>query len=294
MFTITLTGAGGHQKPFKMQYLPRGNSFDLAIHLPYFEHHHGKVGKFSLKVPTGESEQISLVGEDSFTTTERVKLSHHRDGTVLFSQDARVLSLVRTNGVPVTELNGHFFTFQFGGLEGYKPVGKHGLNIPNKTNATVYFGIDDDLDPAAIAGRVVGWCYPRSAISISSSGNQVGDPRLPLLAVSGDHKGHPAIILAPLNPPNGADIAVVLTYHEMQRATVRDDSALLVIGGFHVPRFSGRADGDASFIGIKYAARDDNWDDLVRQIGSIDYLLGLSAQEATEIEPGQLIDTGNE
>lgn len=289
MFTITLTGAQGHRKLFKLQFLPKGNEIDLAVHLPYFEHSHGKVGLFRLTSPPGGTNEVSLIGRDSFTTTQRVKLSHHRDGTVLFSQDGRVKSTVRTVGTPVRKLHGHFFTFQFAGLSGFASAGKSGLDAPNKTNATVYFGIDDDLDPDAVGGRIVGSCFRQPSVRVSSAGGGAGDPRFPIIDVDQSGGGHPAILVAPLNPPSDGDIIIVLTYHSMSRTDLSDDHSLLVTGGFRNPPYTGGPDGDATFIGIKYAQEDVHWDDLVSQLGSIDYIPGATGDSDTQQEL-QLVD----
>lgn len=58
--------------------------------------------------------------EGGKVTSQSVKFSYHPDGNVHFSQDRKILTLIKKQTVPLIDANGHLFTVQINGPQDFK------------------------------------------------------------------------------------------------------------------------------------------------------------------------------
>ena len=86
----------------------------IYINFPYYSDTRGLI---SLVTYPGDISTTHLRLEPGGRVTSHlVKYSHHQDGRAHFSQDGKIKTEVKKMSVPLTEINGHFFTVQIQGL----------------------------------------------------------------------------------------------------------------------------------------------------------------------------------
>lgn len=272
-FVVTLRDAGGHRKMFGVQFRRGPKGLDLFVHLAYFRHSFGPLGRFTLHGPAGTSGQIRFA-KGARTTTERVKYSHHADGHTGFTQDRRIVSEIKTRAERLRDARGHLFTVQFWGADGFAPVTSRDLRAPTPSRATLEFEVDTPLDPNLLVGRISGWCYPRRMVSLTNTGGPAADATKPIAWPVDGGESRSTLVLAPPSPPAADNVVVLLTYHGLPPRQDPGEPILMFLGGFEAPGDPMRSDAFVNFLALKYAARDDGFDDMVKTLGSVDYRPG--------------------
>ena len=120
--TVSVRTPTEHCKVLKIGWGKRDDS--LFVHLPYFRHHHGLLVRPVLRAGA-EAQQVSLEATGK-TASHRVKFTYHPDGNVHFSQDRKVLTVIRKRSSPIGEASGHVFTLMCQGLSDFQSVALKG------------------------------------------------------------------------------------------------------------------------------------------------------------------------
>ncbi|MEK7993766.1 MAG: hypothetical protein AAB403_08195 [Planctomycetota bacterium] len=116
--TVSVRTSREHCKFLKIGWSKRDGS--LFVHLPYFKHHHGLLARPMLRAGV-ETQQVSLEPTGK-TASHHVKFTYHPDGEVHFSQDRKILTLIRKRSTPIAGVSGHAFTLICHGLADFEPV----------------------------------------------------------------------------------------------------------------------------------------------------------------------------
>lgn len=170
-FTVLFGTPGNYRKLFKVQFERHDHGLGFFVHLPYFGHTRGLLGPVT--IGAGAGEQTVNYGDDSATTTERVKYVHHPDGRAQFSQDGRIVTEVVTQSMPLNEHESHLFTVNFWGVEDFAQARAGDFRPPTTDNAPIYFEPKEPALPAREqVGRIVASRY-----TVPYQGLQV-DPRV--------------------------------------------------------------------------------------------------------------------
>jgi hypothetical protein len=255
-FVVVVQVGTSHRTIFQLQFQRADGS--VFVHFPYSSHAKGLLSCATLAAgsPNG---QLKLQ-EGGKATSHRVKYSHHPDGQVLFSQDGRVRSEIRRQGVPLDQVEGHFFTVEARGLGQFAtPTRKHErARVPNPSGTTLTFTMSDG-EPDAV--KVVGRMYPFR----EQEGPE--DPSAPVVLQRSDGQLQPAFVCsAPLGRP-GEDRIVLLSCEPIQYAG--SESSLLFLGGFDPPAIVADLSQPMGVLAFTYPA--NGWEDLERRLGSVDF-----------------------
>lgn len=262
-YVVTITSASGRYKILQVMFGKKDGS--LYVNFPYFVNREGLVSLVhfpgNIKLPTSLS--LEPGGK---ATSHLVKYSHHPTGTAHFSQDGKVLSVVRRLSVPLNEAEGHIFTTMFQGLKYFEltdPVKDMGHT---KKRTTLNFSFED-TEPEAI--KIVGRWYHLSNLAKRVQGALTfTGPLIPCQTPEG--KKYWAFLLGhPYNVEN-KDYVLMLTCEAVPTLDKDEESALTFIGGFDRPEIVNDRSVDTTFLAFSYPIQ--NREELEQKLGSIDFI----------------------
>jgi hypothetical protein len=268
-FVVLLNVEGVYRRLFSVQYERRANGLGYYVHLPYFAHTEGVLGRLVVEAPPGSQSQINL-RDMGTTTTHRLKFVHNADGEAHFSQDSRVFTRVRTQTPPLTTYQRHLFTINFWGADAFEVAQAKDLRGPRSERTSIRFDPPAPPLPASqIAGRIIA-----EQVTVPPGGIAV-DPRVAargkitehIVYTRGDGSQNYGIPLVPLL--HRADVFfIILTYIPMDRSSADAAASLTLVGGWSAPQGAARP---LTGLIIHYTDRDpEEWERLVRERGTID------------------------
>jgi hypothetical protein len=133
-------------KVLQIVFPPDGSIF---ANFPYFRHRTGILASACL--PQGNYPidiNLELAGK---VASHLVKYSHHPDGRVHFSQDGKVLTQIKRQGVALEKQTGHLFSVMIQGVEGFdKAVLMKDKAPPSPKRTTLNFQLDPLKPDSAI------------------------------------------------------------------------------------------------------------------------------------------------
>lgn len=267
-FVVLFGTPGNYRRLFSVQYERTSEGLGFYVHLPYFAHSEGVLGR--VEIPAGNGPITIDFGGTSTTTSKKLKYTHHADGEAHFSQDGQVFTTVRAQTPPLNAYEGHLFTVNFWGVEGFQMAKPKDLKPPDAKVAPVEFTPQDPhLPPREQMGRIIATRYtvPVTGMEVSSAVATKGPIQKPVEFLRWDGERDHGI---PIFPPEMQinDFHISLRYEPMERTPQDRNSALSLIGGFNAP--IGNA-GPVGAIIIIYTDRDPvEWDRLVKDRGTID------------------------
>lgn len=236
----------------------------LYVNFPYFKHSKGLISLVTLTSGTTYPTNIDLTPGGK-VTSHLVKYAHHPDGRVHFSQDGKVLSIVRKQSIPLAEAEGHLFTVQLQGLQGFQPVDvRKDFSAPTPRKTVVTFELKNTMlnyDTFKLLGH---W-YSMSKFTQ----NTVGSPSGPLLpVVKPDGQMIPGVVISA--PPNYrfSDRVLLVTIENVPKLTEEEDTVLTFVGGFDPPSVILDLSVNTSFLSLSYPASD--YSALKLRLGSAD------------------------
>ncbi|MCA9880031.1 MAG: hypothetical protein KC442_19690, partial [Thermomicrobiales bacterium] len=189
-----------------------------------------------------------------------------------------IITEVVTHTLPLNEYESHLFTVNFWGVQDFQMARAKDLKAPTTDSAPIMFEPQDPSLPSRQqVGRIVATRYtvPYTGLRVAPQVAASGKIQTPVSFQRWDG-GHDHGI--PIFPPamEIADFHITLRYVPMERTETDNESALLLLGGFHAPLGDV---GPVRGICINYAQRDDaEWERLVRERGTVD--LAIRRQEA--------------
>jgi hypothetical protein len=235
----------------------------IFVTFPYFQHTTGIVSLAT--VPANSPAATLHLQEGGKVSSHLVKYSHHPDGQVLFSQDRRVFSKIRKQGVPLAEVNGHLFTVH---AQGFRSFGKRspkdeGDRTPNPKRTVLTFRFEGQ-SPESV--KFVARLHSRRALA-QMVPKGVVHPNI--LVRSPEGTITPTFVCSSLKGTPGEDRILLLLCEPLPRLDQGRDEFLLFLGGFDAPAVSFDHSKPTSMLAFSYPV--PNGDELRQRIGSIDF-----------------------
>jgi hypothetical protein len=160
-----------------MQIMLHKRDGSIFVNFPYYKYKQGLVSLVTLPANISLPTNLSLEPGGK-VTSHLVKFTHHVDGNAHFSQDGRVLTVVKKHSIPLALAEGHIFTAHLQGMSDYAvadPKRDFGYSL-RKTFFEFNF---TEKEPEAV--KILGYWYSLSSLVTRFRG-QVGDtigPTLP-------------------------------------------------------------------------------------------------------------------
>jgi len=263
-FIIIIKTPGSRNKVMQIMLHKRDGS--IFVNFPYYRFKQGLVSLVTFPANISLPTSLSLEPGGK-VTSHLVKFTHHVDGHAHFSQDGRVLTVVKKHSIPLAVAEGHIFTAQLQGMSDYEvadPKQDFGYSL-KKTFFEFNF---TEKEPEAI--KILGYWYSLSSL-VSRFRGQVPDtigPTLP--CVTDSNKKSVAVLVENPYLKTKEKYLLMIMCEAMPMLDKDSISALTFIGGFDPPKIVHDQTRDTTFLAISYPAH--NYSELKQRIGSIDFL----------------------
>jgi hypothetical protein len=126
------------------------------VSFPYFRDSVGIASLVHAPVANSPSTTLSLE-PGGRVVSHRVKYTHHPDGQAHFSLDGHVRTEIRKKSIPLSSIDGHFFTLHVQGLNAFKRVDVTEKGRPNTSKRIRITYLVDGPTPDAV--KFVGRMY---------------------------------------------------------------------------------------------------------------------------------------
>jgi hypothetical protein len=246
---------------FQIQFSSRDGS--VFVNFPYYRHTTGIVSAATLAGGSDSGQlQLEVGGR---IASHLVKYSHHPDGLVLFSQTGRVVSAIRKRGIPLAELDGHFFSVHARGLGHFSvsTTKDQRDSLPNPSRTSLSFKFTGKR-PRAV--KFVGRLHSAEALEQMLPGGVV-DARMATKSPDGVIRAV-FVCSSPAGTP-GDDRLLLLSCESLPLTDRGRQSFLLFIGGFDPPAAINDHSKPTTMLAFTYPVR--NADEIRSRIGSIDF-----------------------
>lgn len=255
-YDIILTVGNREFRACKVQFRKQAGALSAYVHvLPAFGTSFGRVKRVELLGPAGGPEQVKFTDGGGFTT-RRVKFHHPTDGRAHFSGNG--VNPLFTEAPPLRRVNGQFFSLGYWSLDSFAPAKSPGTNtVPMRIPIA-----KSGSDPKGLAGRVVAWCFHRSAIERLGIFENVKDPTRACSFISADGQRERAVVLSPNVPTNPLDDLILIVTH--RKGDIRSGLGYPIItflGGWDISPDQRAPDAHCRCLALKYAERDEEFED---------------------------------
>jgi hypothetical protein len=233
----------------------------VFVTFPDFKHTTGIVSVATLRA--GRRETTIDLKREGKVASHLVKYSHHPDGTVLFSQDRRVVSRIRRSGVPLDELDGHFFTIHAQGLSGFleRPAVEGQAPHPKQTRLSFVL---PEGQPESM--KFVGRMYSTRALAGMMPDGMI-KPQVWIEDEQGERQ--PSFVVTPLDGWPGSDRCLLVSFKALPLLDKARESSLFFIGGFDRRSIALDIRKPTTALAFSYPVEDP--DGLRASLGTIDY-----------------------
>jgi hypothetical protein len=265
---VTLGFEGVQRVVCMAQFRYQSGGLGVYVHLSTFRHSFGMLGRFFLEGQPSGPEQVRF-SEGGTTTTHLVKYNHPASGDAHFSQDGKVNSYF-IEATPLRDVDGHLFTVHYWGLDGFDVLPVQPRKKSHRDRPTVGFNIEaPELAIHQLAGRIVGWCFPRKKFAeMRPERNSSARPHPVNWLVNGESR--PAIVIGPRSYQPDDDLIILLTYNPME-TSAHESPKLVFIGGFDRSPDRSKSSTHLQFLALKYSQRDEGFDEMAHGLnGTID------------------------
>lgn len=257
-FVIKVTINNESYKIFQIIFGKKDGS--LFVNFPYYQNSEGLVSLINFPGNINLPADLSLVPGGK-VTSHLVKYSHHPDGRVHFSQSGKVLTKVKKQSIPLSYMEGHIFTIKLQGLNEFVKVDQK--EHTKNTDKQIILNYNFSKPPQAI--KFVGRWYSRTNLIKRIKGKVTG-PKVP--CETDDGKKYIGFLITHPFKHIDQNYVLLLVCEEIPIIDKNRESALTFIGGFDHPDILNDLTKDTTFLALLYPA--SNYDELIKQIGSID------------------------
>lgn len=266
--SLLKTGGFGYKNTYVLVQSSSGifgrTDGSLYVNFPYYKHSRGLISIATITGRTSFPTTVDLVPGGK-VTSHLVKYSHHPDGRAHFSQDGKVRSIVRKQSNTFRETEGHIFTIQLQGLQGFTAVDiEKDFSTPVDKKAVVTFALlSSTINYEAF--KLVGRWHSKTKFMEGIRGKVEG----PLVsAMKPDGAMVPGVMISPPAESPFCDHILLISVENIGKLTKEEDTALTFIGGFDSPSVILDRELDTSFLALAYPAR--SYLDLKTRLGSAD------------------------
>jgi hypothetical protein len=264
VIVVTLETPEQRVKAFRIDWYKKEVGFSIGF--PYFSPPHAVLGRYELMSPPGGHESISLL-EGGRITTQHVKLSFHKSGMVLFSQDTKIRSEIRNQSAPLVGRVNHLFSIHVRGPGGFAPVGAQDGPTPAPFRAV--WNIESN-EPGDAGFKIVGRWFPLAMLEVAQSQpGFFGRPNFAHLRLeSGEIVS--GYLFTPIPAWRWGGYALLLSYEPWSIREGHPDPYILVAGGFARRSKRGEPDSGLTFLAGMYTDRSTEIEELTRTLGTVD------------------------
>jgi len=256
---ITVETSNERRKVFQLQFQKKDGSFFISF--PYYKQSTGLLSRATIK----KSQKQFSLSESGKVTNQRVKFTYHPDGRVHFSQDGKILTVIKNNSARLIQAEWHIFSIIIQGLNDFgelKPNEHEPLLSAKKTILNYRF---EGNPPDAI--KFIAHWYSESSLltRVSHFGNK------PWFFDEGPNSSRVggAIISNPFIKGPGK-YYLLLTYEGIPLIDKGNYSNLIFYGGFSSSQ-NEHTNDEKSFLALSYPA-SKTYEDLVQLLGTVDYV----------------------
>ena len=258
-FVISVECGSLRRKIFQCQFAKQDGS--VFVNFPYFRHSEGVVSLVDW--PGGQPTTTLSLETAGRVSSHLVKYAHHPSGRAHFSQDGKVLTLIKKDALPLAELEGHLFTLQVHGLEGFEALDEAELNeAPSLKRTGVRFTLGPEC-PGSV--KFVGMLYRDTTLERRSADGIV-HPAMQLKRPDGSTLN--GFVCSQVLGRPGHERCLLIYSESMPKLDQSRESSMLFVGGFDSAAAMNDVERAVSFLAFSYPA--ENVDDLRRRLGSID------------------------
>jgi hypothetical protein len=134
-------------------------------------------------------------------------------------------------------------------------------------------GVSRSGDVSQVAGRLAAWCFRRSRLPYLGDIVRAASPNEAATWTLDNGEIRRTVILAPTAPqPERDDLIVLISYFPADIAAGLGYPGMSLIGGWDGSPDQSRSDSYLNFLALKYAREDEDFEDMVRIGGSLDYV----------------------
>jgi hypothetical protein len=263
---VTLAADGHRHKILQIVFAKDGSFY---VTFPYFKHTDGLLAEVAVKGPPGAQTVIDLA-EKGKVASHLVKYSHHTDGEAHFSQDGKVKTVIRRQSVPLAEQEGHIFTLIIQGLRAFESVSMAKEKTITTKRSTLTFDIRDRF-PKAV--RIVGRWYWIEDLLVDPRPASFGPE---VQAVDPGGIRYNSFIVG--SPHDKKHVLILTCIPQDSISAVHD--LIMFMGGFDPSRRITNSKRPTRFLAFLYPA--DDYEELKKQLGSIDYTSPAKALQPSE------------
>lgn len=236
--------------------------FAMFVNFPYFSNNQGILSKITFPKNRRKVEKMSLVPTGKLAS-HYVKYSHWEDGNSHFSQDGKVLSIVRNESNPLNATAGHVFTIMLQNIGGFVHQ-KLYVKKSSQNEVDIDFEFKDVIPDSM---KLTGWWIEAKNTNQSL---KEGGPQAQIKMSNGEYKT--GFILSPPDGSKFNQYFLFLSCEAIDRISKRNGTALTFIGGFQKGIASNDLSSDLSFLTFIYPAYGYNR--LLQRIENIDFKHG--------------------
>ncbi len=242
-FLVTIKSNGQEYKVLRIQFYGNGSIF---VESPWFMSFDGLVSV--AKYPANNQNKGTLdLGECGYVTSHLAKYSHPPDGNAHFSQDEKILTVMR-KATPFIDIRGHMFSATIQNLEHFEKLN----GVPKKKYHHISFSVD--TAPKDTSLKIVGNIHNLNEIAG--------------LAFRGEGKREPQFLSAPTGKKSD-DFTLILSCKDSVPLNQDGNPVFLLIGGFDHLDVINDLSKDTEMLVMSYPARDK--EELLKRLKSIDF-----------------------
>jgi hypothetical protein len=261
---VTLETSEQRVKAFRIDWLPSEVGFSVGF--PYFSPPHAVLGRYELVVPPGGRSAVSLL-EGGRVTTQHVKLSFHKSGTVLFSQTKKIQSVIRNQSSSLLGRVDYLFSVHVRGPGGFKLVDAQ--DGPSPAPSRAVWNLESN-EPGDAGFKIVGRWFPLEMLEVAQSQpGFFGRPNFVRLRLeSGEIVS--GCLFTPIPTWRWGGYALLLSDEPWSIREGHPDPYILVAGGFARRSKRGEPDSGLTFLAGMYTDRSTEIEELTRTLGTVD------------------------
>ena len=196
------------------------------------------------------------------TVSHLVKFAYHPDGEVHFSQDNKILTVIRKRSNPIGEVSGHVFTLLCHGLFDFQSIALKGMGA---SSLLLTFDLPGS-PPEAV--KIIGHLFTRADLKRAApelTPSSFG-PVVPLLWPNGTIRR--AFLLE--NPHVLSPQSILaLTCEPLAAFSSDTESTMVFYGGFDPANVALNPEQETALLALKYPVA--GFESLQESVGSIDY-----------------------
>lgn len=259
-FIFAIRTSSNHSKILQIIFSKQDGS--IYVNFPYFLNSKGLASIATKRGGIISSNHVDLI-EGGKVTSQLVKYTHHPDGQTHFSQDSKVLTVIRKQSVRLDQPDIHIFTVQLQGLHGFKKVEDRDLGLLNEQKTLLNL---ESVYSQSVAFKIVGRWLSNKQLEENVIGHVEGPKIIGKMPNGKTQEGF--LISSPMSYPL-SDHILLVTCEWIPRLS-KDSTALTFIGGFDPLEVINNYMVDTKFLALAYPIT--NYEELKERIGSIDFV----------------------